>query len=174
MKKMVKLFGVIAIVAVIGALTGCASLMPAPKWDSNMPKDQTATLVYSMGYTVMGVDGLVKATRVSAPAAPSGGALGMQQPFPGKGSEKKPKGILVIPAGEHTITARGSGQSANRSYTSPKFNFVAGRTYQMRYEDDQSFGDDNKNLADMGRGAMAALRDEVPKTWYFTDVTKKK
>ena len=172
MKNTLKLFGIIAMVAVVVSLTSCASLFGAPAWDKSVSKDQTATLVFDEDIEINGVDGMVKTTGMSAPSAPSGGAVSLVWSAKGKGSEKKPKGKLSIPAGEHVISARNVRHSDSKGFNeSPKFNFEAGRTYQLKLkQEDISAG--NTSFAEAAADIRQAMKGEIPVIFEFVDVTK--
>jgi hypothetical protein len=144
-------------------LSSCASLLPAPKWDKAVPKDIRTTLVYHEGIRIEKIDGADKKT----------GPLTVT--YPGKGTEKKPKKALQIPAGDRTITA--SISMSGTGWSNPKeakYNFVAGRTYQMNVTTDfmevQSFEDVS---AAMRQTAGAVFDKEIPLKFEFIDITKK-
>jgi hypothetical protein len=157
MKNLFKLFGIIAMVAVIGALTGCASMKVV---DKNVPVEESAIIYASKGAFIHKCDdtkfGIVT------------DVLSMNN-LKGRGSatfDEIGKPILQIPAGQHTIAGNIDGDSYahGRLVT---HDFLPGHCYQMVYLMNLTEGDIAKELAKVMLGSAVTGVD-----WCFLDITE--
>jgi len=120
------------LLAMVLVLGSCASLLDSlllEKWDKSTPKDQLVTLYFDESIALTHINGVQKST----------GPL--TKTFYGQGTEKKPKAILRIPAGELKLSLRFKHRNPNNNVheiTGTSWNdreetyrFLPGRNYQI-------------------------------------------
>jgi len=130
-KTTLKLLGIVALVAVIGLLTGCLSLGGAPNWDGNTPKADRVVLYYPESFQVEGVNGESK-------------SLGpVTRVFEGKGGNwEKGKKAMQVPPGETTLRMAYTG-ALTRIYSDVAYDFLPAGHYRLipSFKEGFSFGE---------------------------------
>ena len=110
---------IIAIAAAIGFLTGCASLMPPPNWDSATPKGERVVLYYPEDFQVEEVNGESKSVGPVSRVYTGNG-----------GNWERSKRSLQVPPGATNLRIAYTG-GMTTIYTSVSYNFLPGGHYRL-------------------------------------------
>jgi len=140
MKKTIKFLGIIALAAIIGTLTGCASTDKRHLKKEGVAEDQRANLYLIKGENRLErIDGKKQGFFLSFYGALQGWdgilddypAYGKEVPLTGKTSEMLGRWPVQVAAGERTIVISDKALIGRKNYEGT-FNFEAGKKYLIR------------------------------------------
>ena len=142
MKNRIRLFGIIALAAVIGTLAGCASTDKRHLKKEGIPEDQRANLyLIEAEHRLERIDGKKQGYFLSFYGALQGwdGILAQKEmprypnevSLTGRTSEMLGRWPVQVSAGEHTIVISNKGLVGRNRYEGT-FNFEAGKNYLVR------------------------------------------
>jgi hypothetical protein len=125
-----RIFLGLLVLATAVVLMGCASLFDgllASKYDKPLDKEETVELYFDDQITVIALD--ADGSEIVGASSGSGFGISLAKTYKGKGSEKRPRLVMKIRAGERVIQAQWQRFTP---VNIPAFNFVAGKKYVIK------------------------------------------